>query len=44
MHEMHLSTLVIGAGAVFVIAGVIQLFITRTATSEARTNPRQAKL
>ena len=37
---MHLSTLVIGAGAVCVIAGVI----TRTAPSEARPNPRKAKL
>jgi hypothetical protein len=46
MHEVHLSGLVIGAGTVFVIAGMIQLFlsVTRSATGEAATNPSQVKL
>jgi hypothetical protein len=29
MHEVHLSNLVIGTGAVFIIAGVIWLFVSQ---------------
>ena len=44
MHEVHLSTLVIGAGGVLVIAGMIQLFCQALEVRPAKRRRIRAEL
>ena len=41
MHEMYLSNLVIGAGGVFIIAGMIQLFCQALEVRPAKRRRRK---
>jgi hypothetical protein len=44
MHEMYLSNLVVGAGGVFIIAGMIQLFCQALDVRPAKRRRMRAEL